>query len=90
MKPLSFENFLSRNNRAMEKQGKTKPGTTTVRLPPALHAAIKEAAAKAGHSMNDEIILRLEAHTHALELGDISQQNLELQRMVQRLIDRLC
>jgi predicted HicB family RNase H-like nuclease len=90
VKPLSFDDFLTRNNRAMEKQGKTKPGTTTVRLPPALHAAIKEAAAKAGHSMNDEIILRLDSYARAMELGDIAQQNMELQRMVQRLIDRLC
>lgn len=91
LKPLSFAGFLTRNNRAMEKKDKTqKPPTTTVRLPVELHAEVKGAAAKAGHSMNDEIILRLQAHSQALVLGDISQQNVELQRMVQRLIDRLC
>lgn len=73
----------------MEKIGKTKKPTTTVRLPPALHTEIKEAAAVAGHSMNDEIILRLQAHSQSLALSDIAQQNTELQRMVQRLIDRL-
>lgn len=90
MKPLSFADFLTRNNRAMEKEGKTKKGTTTVRLPPALHEEIKEAAAKAGHSMNNEIILRLESHARALALRDIARQNVKLQRMVQRLIDTLC
>jgi hypothetical protein len=91
LKPLPFAGFLTRNNRAMEKKEKTKkPPTTTVRLPPDLHAEVKQAAAQAAHSMNDEIILRLQAHSQALALGDIAQQNVELQRMLQRLIDRLC
>jgi hypothetical protein len=90
LKPLPFAGFLTRNNRAMEKKDKNKkPPTTTVRLPPDLHTEVKEAAAKAGRSMNDEIIIRLQAHSQALALGDIAQQNIELQRMVQRLIDRL-
>jgi predicted HicB family RNase H-like nuclease len=89
VKPLSFDLFLTRNNRAMEKTGKTRVGTTTVRLPPALHAEIKEAAAQAGISMNDEIIHRLQGYEQAVTLVSIAQQNAELKRMVQRLIDRL-
>lgn len=89
MKPLAFDVFLSRNNRAMEKLPKIKPPTTTVRLPPPLHAEIKEAAAKAGHSMNDEIIMRLESHTQAIAFSELSEQNAALQRMIQQLIDGL-
>jgi len=88
VKPLLSADFLSRNNRAMEKQGKTRAGTTTVRLPPDLHAEIKEAAARAGHSMNDEIILRLRAYAPSIALSDIAKQNAELKRMLQLLIDR--
>lgn len=40
--------------------------------------------------MNDEIIFRLQAHSESLTLSDIARQNAELQRMVQRLVDRLC
>jgi hypothetical protein len=88
--PLLFRDFLSRNNRAMENKPKTRLPPTTVRLPADLHKEVKETAAKAGHSMNDEIILRLQAYAESLALSDIAQQNTELQRMVQRLIDRLC
>lgn len=40
--------------------------------------------------MNDEIILRLEAHTQSLAMNDITQQNAETHRMLQILIDRQC
>jgi flagellar biosynthesis/type III secretory pathway ATPase len=86
---LLFEDFLTRNNRAMEKKRKIGVPPTTVRLPPALHAEVKELAARAGHSMNKEIIQLLETRIQSLKLSDISQQNSELKQMVQRVLDRL-
>lgn len=77
------------NNRAMEKKPKTtKKPTTTVRLPPPLHNEVKEAAELAEHSMNDEIILRLRLYPLDKRLDRIEQENAELKRMVQQLIDR--
>lgn len=81
--------FLSRNNRAMEKKTyKPKNPSTTVRLPPELHTAIREAAARNDRSMNDEIIRRLNAYEHLGSIVEVMQQNAELKQMVQRLIDR--
>ena len=81
---------MSRKNRAMKKTTIPKAGTTTVRLPPELHAEIKDAAARAGHSMNVEIIERLSAQPAALTLRDIARQNVRTQELIQRLIDTLC
>lgn len=72
----------------MEKQRKTERTQRTLRLPPDLDAEVEEAAAKAGRSMNDEIVVRLRAYAQAASLTDIAQQNAELKRMVQQLIDR--
>lgn len=74
----------------MTKSTKPKPGTTTVRLPPELHAEIKDAAARAGHSMNVEIIARLLAAPSDITLRDIARQNARMHEMIQRLIDTLC
>jgi hypothetical protein len=79
-----------RNNRAMEKKRKPKNAPTTVRLPGPLHEEVKEAAVRNDHSMNDEIVMRLRLHPIVSRLGEIEQQNAELKRMVQLLIDRLC
>jgi hypothetical protein len=76
-----------RNNRAMEKP-KTKYPKTTVRLPAPLREEIDQAAALADHSMNDEIILRLKLHPIGKRLERLEQDNAELRRMVQQLIDR--
>lgn len=67
---------------------KTKDVKTAFRLPAALHAEIKEAAERAGHSMNAEVIARLSTpvgHT----LMDIARQNLKTQEMVQQIIDAI-
>jgi predicted HicB family RNase H-like nuclease len=85
-----FDDFLTRNNRAMEKRHKTERTQRTLRLPPDLDAEVEEAAARAGRSMNDEIVFRLRAYTQATTLSKVAQQNAELKRMVQQLIDRLC
>lgn len=77
-----------RNNRAMEKKPKTKYPKTTVRLPGPLQEEIREAAAINDHSMNDEIIFRLRLRPIDKRLDKIEQQNAELRRMVQQLIDR--
>lgn len=74
----------------MKKIAQRKPGVTTVRLPPELHDEIKDAAARAGHSMNTEIIARLTAQPAELTLRDIARQNVRTQEMIQRLIDTLC
>lgn len=74
----------------MKKPAQRKAGTTTVRLPPELHDEIKDAAARAGHSMNTEIIARLTALPPDLTMRDIARQNVRTQEMIQRLIDTLC
>lgn len=74
----------------MKKPEKKIPSTTTIRLPPALHAELKDSAARNGHSMNLEIINRLTAALPGLTLSDISRQNVKTQKMIQRLIDTLC
>lgn len=79
-----------RNNRAMEKKRKPRNPATTVRLPGPLHTEVKEAADREGHSMNDEIILRLRLYPVAARLSEIEQQNEEMKRMLQQLIDRQC
>jgi uncharacterized protein with von Willebrand factor type A (vWA) domain len=90
VKPLQHERFRARKNRAMKKTEKLVTSTTTVRLPPDLHATIKDSAARNGHSMNVEIIARLTAAPPGLTLSDISRQNVKTQKMLQRLIDTLC
>ena len=90
VKPLVLWRFRARKNRAMKKTAPRKPGTTTVRLPPELHDEIKDAAARAGHSMNVEIIARLMSQPADLTLRDIARQNVRTQEMLQRLIDTLC
>lgn len=77
-----------RNNRAMEKKPKTKYPATTFRVPPPLLEEVREAAAIADHSMNDEVIMRLRLYPITKRLDEIEQQNAELKRMVQQLIDR--
>jgi hypothetical protein len=80
--------FLMRNNRAMEKKPKPANPPTTVRLPAPLHEEVKAEAARSGHSMNDEIILRLRLQPIDARLNELEQQNAEIRRMLQVLIDR--
>lgn len=72
----------------MEKLPISKASTTTVRLPPDLHAEIKAAAERAGHSMNVEIVARLSAPS-GQTLRDISRQNQKTQEMIQIIIDAI-
>lgn len=67
---------------------KPKNPPTTVRLPGPLHQEVKDAAAKSLHSMNDEIILRCRLYPIEARLAELEQQNIELKRMLQQLIDR--
>ncbi len=60
----------------------------TLRLPVALHAEIKDAAERAGHSMNEEIVARLAAPV-GHSLLDIAKQNQKTQEMVQQIIDAI-
>lgn len=72
----------------MEKKPKPKNPATTVRLPGPLHDDVKASAAKNAHSMNDEIILRLRMQPVEARLSALEQQNAEMRRMLQQLIDR--
>lgn len=72
----------------MEKKPKTRYPATTVRLPGPLHEEVKEAAVKNDHSMNDEVIFRLRLYPISTRLEKIEQENAELKRMLQQLIDR--
>jgi hypothetical protein len=90
LKPVQYERYHTRHHRAMKMLEKIGYSTTTVRLPVGLHAEIKEAAARNGHSMNVEIIARLTSAPPGLTLSDISRQNVRTQEMLQRVIDTLC
>jgi hypothetical protein len=57
-------------------------------LPKLLHEEVKAEAARNGHSMNDEIILRLRLQPIAARLNELEQQNADIRRMLQVLIDR--
>jgi predicted DNA-binding protein len=76
-----------------DKKKKTTRPTTTVRLPPDLHAEVKDAAERAGHSMNDEIIERLRTlstlTSGTVTLKDVVRQNEKTQAMVQQIIDAI-
>lgn len=72
----------------MKKLPISKASTTTVRLPPELHAEIREAADRAGHSMNTEIVARLSAPS-GQSLKDIARQNEKTQQMIQTIIDAI-
>lgn len=58
---------------------------TAVRIPPSLHQALKEAASENGHSLNDEILARL--NTTLLE--EITRQNDELKMMLRQVLAHL-
>lgn len=73
----------------MKEKLKKDRTTTTVRLPPDMHAEIKDTAERRGHAMNDEIVERLRAATDAPTLHEILRQNEKTQAMVQRIIDAL-
>lgn len=77
-----------RNNRAMEKKPKPRNTATTVRLPGPLLDEVRHAALMNDHSMNDEIIQRLRLQPIDERLDRIEQEQAELKRMVQQLIDR--
>jgi hypothetical protein len=82
--------FRARKNRAMKNQDHVTPPRMTIRLPSGLHQEISDAAARAGHSMNAEIILRLTRAPSKISLDDISRQNVRTQKMLQQIIDALC
>jgi uncharacterized protein (DUF1778 family) len=72
----------------MDKSNKAKRTQRTLRLPADLQEEIDMAAAVAGRSANEEIVMRLRAYAQAATLTDIAKQNAELKRMLQQLIDR--
>lgn len=57
---------------------------SAMRLPPDLHAEIKDAAKENGRTMNAEIIARLRASP----LEAVVRQNKEIQKMLRMLLDR--
>lgn len=76
-----------RNNRAMKKNAKNEPATTTVRLPPELHQQLKDAASKHGRSLNQEIIVRLLASHRSVTLNHLSEQNEIIIDLLKRLTE---
>jgi len=73
----------------MEKSKKVVRKTTTVRLPPDMHAEIEEVAKRELTSMNDVIIERLRAYKDAPTLQELARQNEHTQALVQTIIDAL-
>lgn len=62
---------------------------TAMRIPSDLHAEIVDAAERAGHSMNDEIVSRLSAGRGGASLFDIVAQNVRTQEMIQQILDAI-
>lgn len=58
---------------------------TAVRIPPSLHQALKEAAQQNEHSLNDEMLARL--NTTLLE--ELTRQNEELKMMLRQVLTHL-
>lgn len=65
-----------------------KTPTTTVRLPPELHAQVKESAAKNGHSMNAEIIHILASFV-GKPLQTVVEQNEKTHELLNKILNKL-
>jgi predicted HicB family RNase H-like nuclease len=79
-----------------EKPPKKPAIKTAMRIPADLHADLLEAADRAGHSMNVEIINRLTAAAGGVSLSTLAEQNAQMiaetrrtQEMVQEIIDAI-
>jgi len=73
----------------MKKPEKKPSVKTAMRIPAELHAELQEAAERAGHSMNDEIIERLAAGSGGATLRDVLEQGARTQNMVKQIIDAI-
>jgi predicted HicB family RNase H-like nuclease len=78
----------------MKEKPQKKPAIkTAMRIPADLHADLQEAASRADHSMNTEIINRLTAAAGGVSLSTLAEQNAQMmaeirrtQEMVQKII----
>jgi predicted HicB family RNase H-like nuclease len=61
---------------------------TAVRLPPDLHATIKDAAERNGRSMNAEIIDRLYATPVNQTLDELVKNGREIKQLVKQILDK--
>jgi predicted HicB family RNase H-like nuclease len=62
---------------------------SAVRLPPELHAEVKDAAARNGHSLNDEIIARLRISPVEAKLNEVVVQGAEIKTLMRKILDKL-
>lgn len=63
---------------------------TALRLPRDLHAEIRDAATKNGHSMNAEIITRLLAYqSFEARLRSLSRESSEIKSIVKKILEAL-
>ncbi|WP_141749391.1 Arc family DNA-binding protein [Duganella phyllosphaerae] len=62
---------------------------TALRLPPALKEDLADAAARAGHSLNAEIIARCQALPLIEQIRLISAENAELRALLRELLATL-
>jgi hypothetical protein len=67
-----------------EKPPKKPAIKTAMRIPAELHADIAEAAKRADHSMNAEIIHRLTAGAGGVSLFALAEQNVEIMAEIHR------
>lgn len=58
---------------------------TTLRVPAPLYDSLQESAMRNGHSMNAEILGRLEGK----DLHELKQQNLEIMAMLRDILDKI-
>jgi len=84
--------FGSRKNRAMrkppiQKTAKDDQVKTALRLPVGLREEMKDAAQRAGHSLNDEILGRCMAASLADRLTALESENAEIKVMLREVLE---
>lgn len=67
-----------------EKPPKKPAVKTAMRIPADLHADLQDAAARADHSMNTEIINRLTAAAGGASLSALAEQNAKMMAEIKR------
>lgn len=62
---------------------------TAMRLPADLHAELQEIADKSGHSMNVEIVARLQAMSGGATIASLQEQNKQIMAELKRTQDMI-
>lgn len=91
-KHMQHRTKWARQNRAMAKPPIQKPSQeayvqSAVRLPPDLHAELKDSAERNGRSMNAEIIARLQAIPIDDQLNKLARDQAEIKTLAREILE---